>query len=113
MKTISVRTAAGFRPWRAFVILAAAGTLLAVAAVRDEPKSRELILVDNLTTSTAGVATWNADGVTTCTAAGTDDAAYSLSGYKLPANGSPYKVNTGTVPTYLSASAVQTAVVAA
>ena len=84
MKTISVRTAAGSRPWRAFVILAAVGTLLAVAAVRDEPKSRELVLVDNLTASTVGVATvsaggaatWNADGVTTCTAAGTDDAAY-------------------------------------
>jgi hypothetical protein len=83
------------------------------STVREVPESRELVLVDNLTSNTGGVATWNADGVTTCTSAGTDDGAYSLSGYKLPANGSPYKVNAGTVPTYLSASAVQTAVVAA
>jgi hypothetical protein len=94
------------------------GALLTVAAVRDEPKSRELVLVDNITASTAGVATvsatgsatWNADGVTTCSAAGTDDDAYGLSGYKLPANGSPYKLNTGTIPAYLSSAAVQTAI---
>src|SRR5258708_12766837 len=71
MKTISVRTAAGFRPWRAFVILAAVGTLLAVAAVRDEPKSRELVLVDNLTSNTPGVATRNPHTVTTSTSSGT------------------------------------------
>lgn len=110
MKTISVRTAAGPRPWRAFVILAAVGTLLVVAAVRDEPNAHELVLVDNLTSNTAGVATWSADGVTTCTSAGTDDGAYGLSGYKLPANGSPYKLNTSSIPAYLSSTAVQTAI---
>jgi len=83
------------------------------AGVRDAPDSGERFLVDNLTSSADGQQAWSADGIATCTAAGTDDTAYSLSGYKLPANGSPYKINTSTFPSGLISSDVQNAINAA
>jgi hypothetical protein len=73
-----------------------------VAAKAHAPDDGEIVLVDNIL--------WGADGIVSCTAAGTDNGAYSLSGYKLPSTGKTYKIKVASIPTYLTSADVQAAI---
>src|SRR5262249_53697028 len=90
---------------RFILVLTIAAFALALVAFTDESQPKQLTFVDNIS--------WNADGVVACSAAGTDSAAYSLSGYKLPATATTYKINTNTIPTGLVKTDVQNAIIAA
>jgi len=102
---MNTRTAArqeGNRSRRAWALGIAVIGLLFLSAARDIPDSGERLVIHEVFVT-------NEAGVGTCTAAGTDNLAYGLTGYKFGGSAMAYKIKTASYPSYLVAADVTSA----
>jgi len=89
-----------------FAIAAILPAVLLFAGGRDAADSGERLVIDQvLIFGSSGAGSLGA-----CTAAGTDNLAYGLTGYKLPSSAMAYKTKTASFPTYLSSAEIQSAI---
>jgi len=101
MKTRAIVTNKAPRVRRFWALGIAVIGLFLLSAVGDVPDSGERLVIFEILQSA---------NIGTCTAAGTDNLAYGTTGYKLPSTAMAYKTKTASFPTYLSSTAVQSAI---